>query len=121
MIKVYIAGAMRDPNPITFLENIRKGILMGATLVANGYAPFCPMLDNQYFMQQLSCGDIITTEKVMNVSTEWLRQCDVVLVLPGWKNSVGTRNEIEEADRIGIPVFFSVNTMHNHFKREGQI
>ena len=117
MIKVYIAGAMRDHSPIVFLNNLQKGIRAGAELVMAGYAPFCPMLDSQYFLQ-LREPEEITAKMIMDVSMEWLMQCSAVLVLPGWENSEGTIREINRARIVSIPVFFSFIDLEYHFKGE---
>ena len=37
---------------------------------------------------------------------ELMRRCDAVLVLPGYSFSEGTKGEIAEADRLGLPVMF---------------
>ena len=45
---------------------------------------------------------------------EILRRCDAVLVVrPKSSGSKGTIGEIDEAEKIGIPVFFSIETLRN--------
>jgi hypothetical protein len=36
---------------------------------------------------------------------EILRRCDAVLVTTDWRDSAGARGEVNEAKRIGLPVF----------------
>ena len=36
---------------------------------------------------------------------ELLRRCDAVLCVSNWRDSVGARAEVEEARRLGLPVF----------------
>lgn len=36
----------------------------------------------------------------------FLERCDVLAVLPGWQDSSGTRDEVENANKRGMPVVF---------------
>lgn len=42
---------------------------------------------------------------------EVMRRCDAVLVLPTWKASKGAVAEVEEALRLGLPVFQTVTEL----------
>jgi hypothetical protein len=41
-----------------------------------------------------------------NVNAEMLKRVDALAVLPGWQDSVGTKQEIENATTAGKPVFY---------------
>ncbi len=122
MIKVYIAGPISDPNPIKLLQNIRAGICAAARLIGEGYAPFCPHLDYQYFLQWTP-SEAPDIDQIKAVSLEWLKQCDAVILLPGWRTSHGSRIEFMKAEYLGIPVFFNIENLDKHFatnkEREG--
>jgi len=47
-------------------------------------------------------------EDYQRYSMEWLRVSEAVLVRELRESSKGTKAEIEEAERLGIPVFYSV-------------
>lgn len=115
MKKIYVAGPIRDPNPIKFLQNIREGIRTAGMLITEGYAPFCPHLDYQYFLQWQS-SEYPDLEQIMAVSIEWLRRCDAMFLLPGWRTSDGTMREINFAQLADIPIFSSLTELNNHFK-----
>lgn len=52
-----------------------------------------------------------------NYSMEWLKVSDAVFVVPNamdlkdWQDSKGTLAEIAEAEKLGIPVFYSFNEL----------
>jgi hypothetical protein len=33
-----------------------------------------------------------------------MRRCDAVVLVPNWRDSVGARSEVDEADRLGIEI-----------------
>ena len=117
MYKVYIAGAITDPDPLKFLDNVRKGIRVAALLMMEGYAVFCPHLDHQIFFQIQSTGEVILNEQIKNHSIEWLRVSDAVLVLPGYACSRGVHDEMKEADKLKIPIFLNPYAMRTYFDK----
>lgn len=46
-----------------------------------------------------------TPELWYELTLEFMRRCDAVILVPGWENSKGTREEKKEAERLGLPVF----------------
>ena len=42
---------------------------------------------------------------------ELLRRCDAVFLIPGWEQSTGSRSELDEATRLGLPVFDNVEAL----------
>lgn len=104
MIRVYIAGAISNENPLVFLDNIGRGIRMGNLLIQEGFAPFNPMLDFQYRIEDPR----ITREQYHQISASWLLVAEAVLVLPGSEESKGVEAEIAIAEHAGIPVFYSL-------------
>lgn len=119
MIKVYVAGPYSDNNGIGVLKNIGRGEHEAAKLFALGYAPYCPWHDKDFIMK-LPYGewDVL---KFQQFSMEWMRVSDVVYVVPNviglrkWTESRGTLTEIEEANRLGIPVVFSMEELEKRF------
>ena len=106
-MRVYIAGAMSSKNPITFLDNLRKGMRLSTRVLLVGHAVFSPFIDFQlFFMTQED--EEITVTQVKAASMAWLKVSEAVLLVPGWENSQGTKDEIAEAERLGIPVYDSL-------------
>lgn len=114
MKKVYIAGKISSSNPLQFLENIRIGIRASTEMLLKGYAVFSPFLDYNLFLQ-LRDGEAISKEVIQGNSLEWLKVSDAVLVLPEWESSNGTLREIEKAIELGIPVFYTIETLENYY------
>ena len=116
MIAVYPAGKLSDADPIRFLRNINALQEWTAHLRELGYAPF-PVGDD--------CADIMRTHDVSmsaikEASLTWLRRADCVFVTPEWETSQGVRDEIAEAERLKIPVFYDVEAMGRWARERGQ-
>ena len=106
---VYVAGSISATNPVTMLNNIRRGIDMGAELLRHGLCPFIPFLDFQIFLSRN--GIFITEKQIKEYSLKWLEKCDAILVLPESDNSIGTQAEIRHAGELDIPIFYSVEDL----------
>ena len=110
MKKIYIAGPYNDNNVLGVLRNIGRGEYWAAELFKDGFAPFCPWFDKAFVISNFF--EEFTVEQFRAYSMEWLRVSDAVFVVPdypGMKKSIdsdGTFEEIKEAERLGIPVFY---------------
>lgn len=107
MKKVYVAGAMQADNILQVLENISVGVKYGAILLQNGFAPFVPHLDIAFKLQQ-GAEYNVPMEYYYDYTMEWLKASECVVVCPNWKNSKGTIAEINMAEALNIPVYFSI-------------
>lgn len=114
MKRVYLAGSYSADNVISILDNIRKGIRAGTEVLLAGYAPFTPWLDYHYNLS-LRDGEKLTVEDFYRYSLSWLEVSEAVLVLPDSENSNGTRQEIEAAKKLGIPIFYSLEELKKFF------
>ncbi|MFA6274291.1 MAG: DUF4406 domain-containing protein [Candidatus Paceibacterota bacterium] len=57
------------------------------------------------------------------LNAEILKRCDALAVLPGWENSGGTREEIENTTKLSLPIFYldqenSIQEIINWMKNE---
>ena len=75
---------------------------MATHLWSLGYAVICPHL-NSAFMS-----GVAPEEVFLNGGLEMVRRSDLVVLTDGWAGSQGTAHEIEEARKLGIPVFSDV-------------
>ena len=98
-IIVYVAGAYRAPTTWDVAENIRAAERVGLEVARLGAMPLIPQANTGLFNGQL------TAEFWLEGTLELMRRCDAVVLVPGWEAPGGTRGEIEEAIRLGIPVF----------------
>jgi nucleoside 2-deoxyribosyltransferase len=103
MKTVYVAGPMSSDNILGVLGNVSEGIKLGAEVLRLGYAPFVPHLDCAFRLVQGSNYNV-PVESYYEYTLEFLRRCDFVILCPNWENSKGTIAEIEEAERLEIPV-----------------
>ena len=110
MKRVYVAGAMSSSNPITFLDNLRKGMRLSTECLLAGYAVFSPFIDYSLFFQ-LRDGEYIPLDVIQGNSMAWVEVSDCLLVAEGWESSKGTEKEIANAIRLGIPVYFSLDNL----------
>ena len=105
MLRVYIAGAISDPDPVKMIANIRRGCEAGARLIKQGFTPFIPFCDFPVFLTEE--GKDITLKQIQEYSLGWLEVCEVVYVLPNSEHSKGTQHEIDVANHLDIPIVFS--------------
>lgn len=99
---VYVAGPFRADTPWLIEKNVRTAEAVCLDLWQNGFVPICPHTQTRFF--QNSAPDQAFVEGTL----EMMRRCDAVVVLPGWETSTGTCGEIDEAERLGLPTYFSV-------------
>jgi hypothetical protein len=108
--RVYVAGAYSATSVIRVLENMRKGMRVGSQLLQLGFAPFVPWLDH-HLQLMLHKGESLTVQDYYDYSMAWLEVSDLILVLPDWEESHGTKKEIERANELNIDVYFSLNAL----------
>jgi hypothetical protein len=107
----YIAGPYTphgDPEE-AYLEverNIARAREAAARLAQNGVGFFCPHLNSAH-MEVMAPNT--NHDFWMAIDFRILAVCDGLLLLPGWQSSQGSKQELEEAKRLGLPVFGSVS------------
>lgn len=102
---VYIAGPFRAPTAWGIEQNVRAAEATAFRVASMGFAPLCPHANTRFFHGTLT--DAFWLEATM----ELLRRCDAVMLSEGWDNSSGTKAEIREAERLGIPVFYQIASL----------
>lgn len=107
-LRVYIAGPYRSlgGNRHEVVEHILTARDAMAALLRMGHTPFCPHTMTAHF--EVEYPDL-ADDDYLRVGLEWLRLCHSVLVLPGWEHSAGTLAEIAEAERLRLPVWYSMD------------
>jgi len=104
--RVYIAGPYSADNPIDMLNNMRAGMRAATELMQHGnIAPFCPFLD-YHFQLQLREGESLSVEGYYRYSMAWLEVSDAMLLLEGWGNSKGAKEEFWKAKHLRMPTFY---------------
>lgn len=118
-MRVYIAGAMSSPDPVKFLENLRKGIRVSAEALVAGYSVFSPFIDFQMFLA-LQGDEHVSGDMIKLSSIEWMTVAEAVLLVPGWEHSKGTLKELEVAMALGIPIYRSLEQLEKEVKQGGE-
>ncbi len=89
--------------------NIRLAESYSIELWNRGYKVFCPHLNTRHFEVKAKAQE----QAYKKFDMMMLRTCDAVLALPNWKTSVGAKEEINEANKLGKPVFYSMDELPN--------
>lgn len=101
--RVYIAGRFRGPKNQDVQRHIDVASWFRAPVAEEGCFPVCVHVGEGLAMhdiQQANAGQFW-----LDVTLDELRTCDAVVVVPGWQSSSGTYWEVQEALRLGMPVF----------------
>jgi hypothetical protein len=102
---IYVAGAYSAKTAYQVELNIDIAKHLAIEVWRQGAAAICPHTNSAHF-EGAASGDAF-----IEGTLEMMRRCDAVLVAPNWDSSVGTRGEIKEAERLGIPVFYNVDAL----------
>jgi len=114
MYKVYVAGAITGDSHTETFGNIGHGIKISAKLLKEGHAPFCPFLDYQFLFHEN-----ITIDQFYSYSLEFLKVCDIVLVIgrpSEYRQSIGTQKEIATARELDIPIVYDCYIEDSYLK-----
>lgn len=115
MKRIYIAGKLRTPLFINYVENCRVMCEVAREVQKAGFAIYVPCWD----LLQVMLLPGITFDNLFDNSVEWLEVCDAMLVVgDNWRTSQGTLNEIRRAEKQGIPVFYNLDDLMKHFLRK---
>ena len=102
---VYIAGPFRAATAWEIEQNVRRAEELALEVARAGAMPVCPHTNTRFFHGQC------TDEFWLAGTMELLHRCDAVVAAYGWERSSGSRAEVAEADRCGIPAFLSADRM----------
>ncbi len=97
---VYVAGPYTAANSWLVEQNIRRAENMAARVWGEGAAAICPHANARHMLE-----GVTTPEHALAGTMEMMRRCDAVILVDGWQMSTGSIYEVEEADRLNIPVF----------------
>jgi len=97
-MRVYIAGPYTKGDVAL---NVRAAVEAGDVVLKAGHFPYVPHLT--HFWHLVIPGPY-TQWATMDL--EWVRVCDALVRLPG--ESSGADAEVVFAERLGIPIFYSV-------------
>jgi len=106
-IRVYLGGPLRSADrfglhsPVGYERNVQAAWDVAVSLWPLWFVPVAPHLMTR------GMGGVVAESVFMDAMIGELLTCEALLLLPGWKRSTGTQDEIRAAEAAGIPVFRS--------------
>lgn len=104
---IYVAGPYTAKTDWQRGINIQKACDVTAQLWAMGYFALCPHKITAFY------GGLCPESIFIEGGLEFLRRCDIVVLVKGWEKSGGTLGEIEEAIKLNIPIHDGVHNFVN--------
>ena len=108
--RIYVAGAINADNCDDVFDNLRRGMTFSLHVLLNPrMSPFNPFHGFLYrLVANADQAEGLRKKGVFyDADLAWLRVADAVYVVPRSEDSVGVKQEIEYAEKWGIPVFYS--------------
>jgi hypothetical protein len=97
---IYIAGRYRGKNSNEIWHNIMAARERAEIIAEHGDMPVVPHL-NTMFMDGIQ-----DDQFWLDGTMELMRRCDAVWAMPNWKKSEGAKQEIKEAKKLNLPIFY---------------
>jgi len=128
-IQIYVAGPITPQGKvgkhpvIEFLDNVRRGVRWCVRVWQEGFMPFCAFFDFVYWLV-LKDDEEISESMIKNLSMTFVESSKGVFVMPNekgyttWQDSSGVKAEIERAEELKIPVFYTLKALKKHFKKK---
>lgn len=101
MKKVYIASPYTKGDVAV---NVRVQLETADELMTRGYSPYVPLLTHFQHLHKPR-----PYEDWCRQDDDWIPCCDYLLRLPG--ESIGADREVKLAERLGIPVVYSIEEL----------
>jgi nucleoside 2-deoxyribosyltransferase len=102
MRTIYVAGPFKADTDEGVEFNIARAEALGKEVGKLGASPVIPHANTRSFHKEFP------EEFMLEATLELMRRCDAVVLTEGWQESSGTRDEICEANWLGIPVFYTL-------------
>jgi len=97
---VYIAGPFTGDTAWAIEQNIRKAEELALRVAQMGGAPLCPHTNTRFFHG--TC----TAEFWYAATMALLKKCDAIVMVNGWEESKGSKEEHAWALDNNVPVFY---------------
>lgn len=105
---IYVAGKFRAPTVWEIQKNVHKAEELGHQVALAGFMPIIPHANSRFFH------DILDEQFWIDGTLELMRRCDGVIMVDNWKDSEGARGEREEALRLALPNFNSIDMLKRY-------
>jgi len=102
MLVAYTAGKYRAESEWELEENIRLAEYWAARCWKIGLAVICPHKNTAHFGNCMGIEDQVWLDGDLEI----IKRCDILIVLPNWATSSGTKAEIKLAKELFMPIFY---------------
>ena len=96
----FVTGPYRSKTIYGIKQNIESAEKVALELWKMGYAVICPHKNTALFDGSVPDDVVIGGDLVI------LDRCDVIVMIPGWKNSEGAKGEHEKAKQLGLTIIY---------------
>lgn len=103
----YVAGKFRGATDAEVEANIRAAEALGLEVAKLGASTVIPHANTHSFHK------LIPEDFMLAATLELMRRCDALILVEGWQESAGTRDEMCEAHFLGLPVFYTLAGLKN--------
>ena len=107
----YLAGPYSANDDWTKQQHINRCWKAGFALNKRGIGHIGPHLNSQW-MDAANDADFY-----YRLGERLLTACDGILMLDGWENSKGSRQELALANDLGLPVFYSLEEVYQAWEK----
>jgi len=107
-LRIYIAGPLTSDKQVARRQNCLNAINAGIEVMRKGHEPFVPHLMDWLDKWAKKAGVEFTWRDYMDWCLAWLGQCEALLFLG---HSRGADIELEEAKKLGLEIYYSVDEM----------
>jgi len=108
MRSVYIAGPYSSPDDGQVIANMFRAAEVAAHYYREKWAVFCPHTMTHLIDEEFNAEGKITYDDWMGVDIYWLKKCDAIHMLPGWRDSKGASMEYLVAKGLGLEILGEV-------------
>jgi len=116
-LRIYIAGPYSGTSREQIKKNVDRAIDAGVEIFLKGHFPYVPHLTDLVDARARETGKELTWHDFICWDMPWLRICDALLYLG---KSKGSDLEVDEAQRLGKKIFYSINDIPRATSRIGQ-
>jgi len=97
--------------------HIEQATETGKQAVLIGFAVYIPHANGAWWDDDPRFTGTPGYELMMECCLEYVRRSDVLIAIPGWEDSPGANREKAEAERLGIPICYSLKEARAWYKK----
>lgn len=109
---IYVAGPFRGANGWEIAQHVHRAEVLAYQVAQLGAMPLCPHTNTRH-----SHG-LLSEEFWLDGTLELMSRCDAVIVTPDWGASIGACAEVIKARQLNLPVFETLDALHDWLQLE---